>query len=72
MSKAPEPSIWGLLFVVAFLAFLIWFGPIEDRLHTSKSIQNGTVDCDQDPKTLSNLQIELCTDITFLGKGKYE
>ena len=71
MSKAPEPAPWGLLFVVLFLAFLIWLGPIEDRLHTSKSIQNGTIDCDQDPKTLSNVQIELCTEITFLGKGKY-
>lgn len=71
MDKAPQPSPWGLIFVICLLGFLIWLGPIEDRLHTSKSIQQGTIDCNQDPKTLSNIQLELCVDITFLGKGKY-
>ena len=71
MSKAPQPSPWGIVSVVAILAFLIWLGPIEDRLHTDKSIQHGSIDCNQDPKNLSNIQLELCMDITFLGKGKY-
>jgi len=29
MSKAPQPSPWGLIFVIALLAFLIWLGPVK-------------------------------------------
>jgi len=74
MDKAPHPSGWGLLFVIAFLAFLIWHGPWDGRKYLpNKSIQQGTVDCSQDPKTLTNIQLELCIDIqSFRKDSDYE
>ena len=29
MSKAPEPSPWGLVIVILILIFLIWHGPVD-------------------------------------------
>ena len=73
MDKAPNPSIWGLLLIIGFLAFLIWHGPVGEVAMSSDSIQHGTVDCNQDPKTLSNIQLELCIDIqSFRNNSDYE
>ena len=70
MDKAPHPSGWGLFLIIAFLAFLIWHGPWDGRDYIpSDAIQHGTVDCGQDPKTLSNIQLELCIDIQSFRKG---
>ena len=72
MEKAPQPNIWGLLIVIGLFVFLIWFGPVEERF-PHYGIQNGTVNCNQDPSTLSNIQLELCIDIqSFRKNSDYE
>ena len=74
MDKAPNPSGWGLLFIIAFLAFLIWHGPVEQDLEISDSIQHGTIDCEKDDlSTLTLTQLELCIDIqSFKRNSDYE
>ena len=68
MDKAPNPSPWGIIIFIGIFAFLIWFGPVEERF-PHYGIQNGTIDCNQDPATLSNIQLELCIDIQSFRKG---
>jgi hypothetical protein len=68
MDKAPQPSLLGLSLVVALLVFLIWLGPVERHKEISDSIQHGTVNCNQDPTTLTNIQLELCMDIASFSK----
>ena len=67
MGKAPEPSIWGLLFVVAFLAFLIWHGPWNERWGNPdivlEPIEIHGIDCQKDLKELTVTQMEVCADL---------
>ena len=73
MDKAPNPSGWGLLFIIAVLAFLIWHGPMEDDLEVHDSIQHGTIDCMRDLRFLTPSQLELCIDIqSFKKDSDYE
>ena len=74
MDKAPNPNIWGLLFIIGLFIFLIVLGPLDEKNNLpSESIQHGTVDCNQDPNTLSNIQLELCIDIqSFRKDSDYE
>jgi len=69
MDKAPNPSGWGLLLIIGLFAFLIWYGPISKEPDMHESVQHGTIHCDQDPKTLSNIQLEICIDIQSFNKG---
>jgi len=71
MDKAPQPSPWGLVLIVAFLASLIIFGPNKKDAEVSQSIQHGTVNCNQDPKTLNRTQLELCIQIGSFSKGSH-
>jgi hypothetical protein len=63
MDKAPQPSFLGLMLVIGFLVFLIWLGPVEKHKEISQTVQHGEIDCNQDPTTLSNIQLELCMEI---------
>ena len=66
MDKAPEPSPWGLIFVICFLGFLIWLGPVihedeEPIILPEISVQG--VDCRKDLDKLTVTQIEICADL---------
>ena len=63
MDKAPQPSLLGLSLVIALLAFLIWLGPVEKHKEINHAVQQGQIDCRQDPTTLTNIQLELCMEI---------
>ena len=68
MDKASQPSLLGLLLVIALLAFLIWLGPVEKHKEISQAVQHGEVDCRQDPTTLTNIQLELCMEISSFNR----
>ena len=66
MSKAPQPSPWGLISVVALFGFLIWHGPWDERWGSSVDLVLPTIEvegvyCDRD--TLTEVQQDLCDQI---------
>lgn len=72
MDKAPQPSAWGLIVVVALFAFLIWHGPWDERWGKSDlvlaPIEVHGIDCERDINTLTVTQIEICSEIQVLRK----
>lgn len=73
MDKAPQPSPWGLIVVIALLGFLIWHGSWDERwgkeLEPSDAIQHGNIDCMKDLKYLTPVQIDVCIDIQSFNEG---
>jgi len=77
MDKAPQPSPWGLLAVIAIFGLLIWHGPWHERWgkqpEPSDAIQQGSIDCMRDLKYLTPTQIDICIDIQSFSRGsEYE
>lgn len=73
MSKAPQPSPWGLITIVALFGFLIWHGPWDERWGSSvdlvlPEIEVHGIDCERDINTLTVTQIEICSEIQVLRK----
>jgi len=62
MDKAPQPSLWGLLFIVAILIVCIVFGPQKEPpidTHVQNSIDCSTARIGE----LNPTQLELCIDL---------
>jgi len=74
MAKAPQPSPWGLVVVLALFVGLFWYGSLDrHQPEVSKALQQGTIDCTKDLKYLTPTQLELCIDIqSFKKDSDYE
>lgn len=64
MSRAPKPSLWGMAFIIALLAFLIWLGPVNTKKQLElEEITVEGVDCIKPLKELTETQFEICREI---------